>query len=64
MIKVLIIEEIIGNKGLPITIYRGELSLSEEQKAEEIMGKYNNFFKSDDYFKNYKCILVKQKYQG
>lgn len=64
MIKILIIEEVIGSKGLPITIYKGELVLSKDQKAEEVISKYNNFFKSDDYFKNYKCVLVKQKYQG
>ena len=61
MIKIIIIEEELNDKGEIISIYRGELVFTEEQDTKEIIDKYNEFFNSDPCFKNYKCILMRGK---
>ena len=64
MIKIIIIEEELNDKGQIMSIYRGELVFTEEQNPKEIIDKYNNFFSSDPYFKNYKCLLMKEVSQS
>ena len=60
MIKIIIIEEELNDKGQIMSIYRGELVFTEEQNTQEIIEKYNNFFNSDPYFKNYRYLLMKE----
>lgn len=64
MIRIIIIEEELNDKGKIMSIYRGELVFTEEQNPQEIIEKYNNFFNSDPYFKNYKCLLMKEVSQS
>ena len=64
MIKIIIIEEELNAKGQTMSIYRGELVFTEEQNPKEIIDKYNSFFSSDPYFKNYKCLLMKEVSQS
>ena len=64
MIKIIIIEETINDKGQVMSIYRGELVFTDEQNPREIIEKYNSFFNSDPYFKNYRCLLMKEVSQS
>lgn len=64
MIKIIIIEEELNDKGQIMSIYRGEFVFTEEQNPQKIIEKYNNFFNSDPYFKNYKCLLMKEVSQS
>lgn len=64
MIKIIIIEETINDKGQIMSIYRGELVFTDEQEPKEIIDKYNSFFSSDHYFKNYRCLLMKEVSQS